>query len=536
MTRVATLAVLLLVLVAPAATAQTATEWRRGGVCYEVFIRSFFDSNGDGMGDLRGLTQKLDYINDGDPATQKDLGANCIWLMPVAQSPSYHGYDVTNYYAVDPDYGSNEDFKQFVAEAHRRGIRVLFDLVLNHSSSEHPFFRSAVLDANSPYRDWYIWSPVERKMPGWEAPTWHRVSTREEWYYGLFWGGMPDYNLANPAVRSELENVARFWIEEMGVDGFRLDAVSHFFETADGQWKHVAAVHPWLRDYQNALRRIKPDVYTVGEVWDSMGVVLRYYPDQLDANFAFEVADAVFEAVRSGTGARLTAAVERLQREIPDARWGMFLRNHDQTRTLSELQGHVGRNKLAATIMLTLPGLPFVYYGEEIGMTGLKSAGDIRLRTPMHWSRSKAAGFTRATPWEPLAPDSFTANVELQDSDSASLLNLHRKLIHLRAAHPALGSGRFVTLAASDPGVIAYLRRSGDRVAIIVANLTERPIANVRLSSPEHALAAGRYRATPLVGSLDTSTIRITGSGRIQRWQPVRTLAPLQAYVIDLSR
>lgn len=488
-----------LLVLAAHAPAQSSGHWRDNAVCYEVFIRSFFDSDGDGVGDLRGLTAKLDYINDGSAASQSDLGASCIWLMPVAQSPSYHGYDVTNYYAVNREYGTNEDFKRFMSEAHRRGIRVLVDLVLNHSSSEHPYFKSALLDANTPYRDWYTWSPVERKMLGWEAATWHRVPSRNEWYYGLFWGGMPDLNLAHPAVRAEMENVAKFWLEEMGVDGFRLDAVAHFFETHEGGVKHAAAVYPWLRDYQAALRRIKPDVYTIGEVWDSMGAVLRYYPDQLDAYFAFEIADAVFEAARSGSGTRLIAAVQRAQREIPDGRWGMFLRNHDQTRTLTEFNGDVARNKLAVSLLLTLPGLPFVYYGEEIGMTGAKSAGDPRLRTPMHWSRNRAAGFTTGVPWEPLAADSFTANVEAQDQDSASLLNLHRRLIHLRTANPALGSGSFTPVTARNaPTILAYVRHAGADKVLVVANLGERALRRVSLSGPRDLLPRGRYRVEML--------------------------------------
>jgi alpha-amylase len=517
-------------------TSAPSAEWRRNGVCYEVFVRSFYDSDGDGVGDLRGLTQKLDYINDGNPSTQRDLGANCIWLMPVAQSPSYHGYDVTNYYQINKDYGSNEDFKQLVSEAHRRGIRILFDMVLNHSSNYHPYFRSAVSDPNSRYRDWYVWSPTERKTPGWQAPTWHRAGNRNEYYYGLFWSGMPDHNLANPEVKAELQNVARFWLQEMGVDGFRLDAVGHFFETPDGGWKDAPGNFPWLREYQAGLRRIKPDVFTIGEVYDSLGSVLKYYPDGLDTFFAFEVADAVFDAVRNGSPTRLVAAVGRAQREIPDHRWGMFLRNHDQSRTMSELNGDVARNKLAATIMLTMPGLPFVYYGEEVGMTGLKQAGDERLRTPMHWSRERAAGFTHGTPWEPLAPDSFTANVAVLESDPNSLLNLHRKLIHLRAQHAALGAGQFVPLTTSAPGTLAYLRATADQTVLIVANLTAQPINSVAVSATASPLRAGRYQTRALLGSAPSTTARVNGQGAFNRWTPAPTLAGHETQIFLLSR
>ncbi|MGQ0815069.1 MAG: alpha-amylase family glycosyl hydrolase [Gemmatimonadota bacterium] len=510
------------------------SDWRRNGVCYEVFVRSFYDSDGDGVGDLRGLIEKLDYINDGNPTTQRDLGASCIWLMPVAQSPSYHGYDVTNYYAINGDYGTNQDFKQLVTEAHRRGIRILVDLVLNHSSSEHPYFKSALLDSSSPFRDWYTWSTTVRTAPGWSAPVWHRAGNRNEYYYGLFWSGMPDLNLANPAVTAEAERIARFWLQDMGVDGFRLDAVAHFFEGPGGEVKHAPAVYSWLRDYSAALRRIKPAVYTIGEVWDSMGAVLKYYPDQLDAYFAFEVADAVFDAARSGSGERLIAAVQRAQREIPDGRWGMFLRNHDQTRTLTELAGDVARNKLAVSLLLTLPGLPFVYYGEEIGMTGQKQDGDPRLRTPMHWSRTPSAGFTRATPWEPLQPDSFTANVEVQDSDPNSLLNHHRRLIHLRTARAALGSGDFVPLLTSTPGALAYLRRTEREVMLVLANLTGQQLSGVSISSGEAVLPAARYNARTVLGGARATTLRVRGNRRMPRWVPAPTLAPFETQVIEL--
>jgi alpha-amylase len=507
-------------------------DWRQGGVCYEVFVRSFYDSDGDGVGDLRGLIEKLDYINDGDPSTQRDLGASCIWLMPISPSPSYHGYDVTNYYDVNREYGTKEDFKRLIDEAHRRGIRILIDLVLNHSSSEHPYFKSALLDPASPYRDWYLWSPTERGHEGWSQPIWHRSPSRDEYYYGLFWSGMPDLNLAHPAVKEETERIARFWLQEMGVDGFRLDAVSHFFEE-DGKWKHAAGTHPWLRDFSAYIRRIAPATYTVGEVWDSTGAILPYYPDQLEAYFIFDVADAVLDAVRSGSKQNLLAAVERAQRELPPGRWASFLRNHDQTRTLTELEGDVARARLAATLLLTLPGLPFVYYGEEIGMTGSKP--DPRLRTPMHWTRTPTAGFTTGTPWEPLQPDSFTANVEAQDADSLSLLNHYRRLIHLRAAQPALGPGEFMSLETGAEGALAYLRHTEGQTVLVVANLSSRRVSGPALSSTNAVLPPGRYTARPLGGGRETA-LRVGNDGRIRGWAPLALLEPLDAVILEIAR
>ena len=510
-------------------------EWRRSGVCYEVFVRSFHDSDGDGVGDLRGLTGKLDYINDGDPATTSDLGARCIWLMPVAQSPSYHGYDVTNYYEVNREYGTKDDFRVLMEEAHRRGIHVIVDLVLNHMSSEHPIFKAALLDSSSAWRDWFLWSPAPRPSPGWEATVWHRAPTREEYYYGLFWGGMPDYNLADPDVTAALKDVARFWLEDMGVDGFRIDAVGHFFEGPAGEWKHGARVHPWLRDYQAYLRTVRPDAFTIGEVWDSIGAIEPYYPDQLDSYFMFEVADALVNAVRSGSGVALLAAVSRAQRDLPQGRWSPFLRNHDQTRTMTELQGHVPRARLAATLLLTLPGFPFLYYGEELGMTGDKP--DPRLRTPMHWSLDPAAGFTRAMPWEPLQPDSFTANVAAQNGDDASLLSHYRRLIRMRAATPALGAaGEFIPLESGRDDVVAYLRREGGQTVLVIANLGAEPVHGLTLSSSGPVLPTGRYPVRPLLGGTGATPLRVSRDGRIRGWAVLPTLAPFEAHVLDLGR
>ncbi len=319
----------LLVLAVPA----VAQDWKRGAVCYEVFVRSFSDSDGDGVGDLNGLMQKLDYV--------EGLGARCIWLMPVAESPSYHGYDVANYYRVDREYGSNEDFRRLVAEAHRRGIRVLVDLVLNHASSEHPFFQAALQDSSSPYRHWFRWSATKPTAKGlWGQEVWHRSPVRDEYYYGIFWHGMPDLNYETVAVREEAKRVASFWLEEMGVDGFRLDAVPYLVEEGD-RVASTPGTHTFLREFAAHVRHVAPGSFTVGEVWDSVGSMLPYYPDQLDSHFAFELSDAILEAVRTGSARKVYIGYLRLQRALPAERWSPFLRNHDQTRTLTALGGDV---------------------------------------------------------------------------------------------------------------------------------------------------------------------------------------------------
>jgi alpha-amylase len=512
----------------------TGSNWANGGVCYEIFVRSFYDSDGDGVGDLRGLTQKLDYVNDGNASSHRDLGASCIWLMPVAQSPSYHGYDVTNYYEVNRDYGTNADFKRFIGEAHKRGIRVLVDLVLNHTSSEHPYFQAALLDSASPYRNWYLWSPVQKQVKGWGGPVWHRSPFRNEYYYGLFWSGMPDLNLGNPAVTAEAARIARFWLSEMKVDGFRLDAVGHFFEAPDTV-RNAAANHPWLRSYESTIKEISPSAFTVGEVtYDNIDELLRYYPDQLDSYFAFHIADLLIDAVRTGSSAGLMRALTRAQHDFPAGRWSPFLRNHDQTRTMTELDGDFPRARLAASLLFTLPGLPFIYYGEEIGMTGAKP--DPRLRTPMQWKRGRAGGFTTGMPWEPLQRDSMTANVETQDADPASLLNLYRTLIHLRSASPALGSGDFVSLNTGRDEVAAYLRRKEGRLVAVVANLGAGKVPGIALSSARLALPPGRYAARSLFGNSKQTTFTVDSRGAFSNWVPVPEIDGLAVEIMEISR
>src|SRR6266496_5118381 len=431
-------------------------------VCYEVFVRSFYDSNGDGIGDLRGLTQKLDYITG--------LGADCVWLMPVAESPSYHGYDVTDYYKVEPDYGTNEDFQTFVTAAHQHHIRVLVDLVLNHTSSEHPWFREALHDSTSPHRSWYRWAPTQN---GACANNWHKSPISGECYFGLFWSGMPDLNYENPAVLDEMKRVARFWLDSMHVDGFRLDAVRHLVEVGN-EVSNTPGTHAVLRDFGQYVRSIAPQSYTVGEVWDNTDVILTYYPDQLDAYFAFPISEALIEAVRTGKAGSLLPLVEQFQRAVPAYRFAPFQRNHDQTRTLTALRNDTAGARLAATILLTLPGVPFVYYGEEIGMTGDKP--DERLRTPMQWSGT-SAGFTSGTPWETAQADSLTVNVVAEDHAPNSLLSLYQHLIHQRASNPALRNGELIPVETGSESVLAYIRKAGSRAVLVVANLGTTPSA-----------------------------------------------------------
>jgi glycosidase len=443
-------------------------DWTRGAVCYEIFVRSFADSDSNGVGDFNGLTSRLDYVNDGNPATGKDLGASCIWLMPVAESPSYHGYDVADYYALDREYGTVEDFKRLVGEAHRRGIKVLVDMVLNHASSEHPSFKAALADTASPYRAWYRFSPTPLGKGPWGMDAWHKSPVRDEYYYGVFWSGMPDLNYETAAVREEAKKVATFWLREMGVDGFRLDAIPYLTEEGTCL-SGCPGTHAYLREYAAHIDSVAPGAYTVGEAWGKVDTVLPYYPDQLTSYFAFELADSLVSGVRHGSAASILRGYLRLQDTMPPHRWSPLLSNHDGARVMTMLGGDMAKARLAATLLLTLPGLPFVYYGDEIGMTGDKP--DPRLRTPMQWRPGHGTGFTAGTPWQNAQTDSQTTTVEAQDADPGSLLNLYRTLIHLRKSHDALAVGRLVPLSTGSATVTAYLRREGDRAVLVVANL-----------------------------------------------------------------
>ena len=508
--------------------------WTRGAVCYEIFVRSFADSDSNGVGDFNGLTSRLDYVNDGNPATRKDLGASCIWLMPVAESPSYHGYDVADYYALDREYGTVADFKRFVAEAHRRGIKVLVDMVLNHASSEHPSFKAALADTASPYRAWYRFSPTPLGKGPWGMDAWHKSPVRDEYYYGVFWSGMPDLNYESPSVREEAKKVATFWLREMGVDGFRLDAIPYLTEEGTCL-SGCPGTHAYLREYAAHIDSVAPEAYTVGEAWGKVDTVLPYYPDQLTSYFAFELADSLVSGVRFGSAVHVLRGFLRLQDTMPPHRWSPLLSNHDGARVMTMLGGDMAKARLAATLLLTLPGLPFVYYGEEIGMTGDKP--DPRLRTPMQWRPGHGTGFTTGAPWQNAQPDSQTTTVEAQDADSASLLNLYRTLIHLRKSNDALAVGRLVPLTTGSSTVTAYLRREGDRAVLVVANLGNAPAAGLTLSGAAGVLPPGSYQPRSLLGGPDGAVLEVGADGSVQGYQPVPgALASKSSMVLDLIR
>ena len=387
------------------------------GVGYSLFLRSFADSDGDGKGDLRGATAKLDYLND--------LGVRNIWLLPIHPSPSYHKYDVSDYVGVDTIYGNLDDFSRFAAQAHKRGIRVTIDFVANHCSRQHEWFKAAIADTASPYYDWFVW-----QQPGDTAKReWHRVRGRPELpkYYGFFWAGMPDLNLDNPAVRAELIRSARVWLDR-GVDGFRLDAAQHVYDhlRPEGRAKSIA----WWKEFRDSLRTTHPKVYLIGEVWNRPEIVRDFY-QALDGCFNFGLAEAMVQQIKSGRDTSgLIAAHTAYQQSLPTgASDCVFLSNHDQVRVASRLGENAQQEKDAATLLFAQGGMPWIYYAEELGAPGKKP--DPNLREPMPWGE----GDTLTTRW--ITPTYIRADrvrsVREQQADPNSLLSTYQRLGKARA-------------------------------------------------------------------------------------------------------
>ncbi|MFT3916613.1 MAG: alpha-amylase family glycosyl hydrolase [Anaeromyxobacteraceae bacterium] len=482
-------------------------------VFYEVFVRSFADSNGDGRGDLAGLTARLDQLNDGDPSTSTDLGVEALWLMPIMTSPSYHGYDVTNYVEVEPDYGTLADFDALTAAAHARGIKVILDFVANHTSSQHPWFVDSVQGVGG-RRDWYEWSATD---PGWKRPwdgasgTWHPQNGA--WYYGVFTASMPDLKLDTPAVEDALVSAMTFWLDH-GADGFRLDAARYLVETGPGAGQADSdATHAFLKRLRARLAVKHADVFLVGEVWTALerAALYRGAGDELSAVFAFDAAAATVSGLASGNAGNLSAALGRANAALPghvDFQ-APFLTNHDQVRIARQVGGEAAALRLGAAILLAQPGPPFLYYGEELGMMGGASSDDRDKRTPMRWDAALPyAGFTTGSPWYLGADEAAGVDVAAQRVDPGSLWNLYRRLIALRRATPALAGGDLALPSATGggDGLLALVRTLDGKRVLFVANLGKAPTGAFTLNvqgTPTVLLAEGLSTPpSPAAGAL----------------------------------
>lgn len=504
--------------------------WWNDCIFYVILVRSFYDSDGDGNGDLKGLMEKLDYLSDGDPNTNSDLGINALWLMPVYQSPAYHGYAASDYYTIEPHYGDNETFRQLVSEAHRRGIYIIVDIALNHTAEQHPWFRESASSPDSPYRNWYVWSDTD---PGWRGPDQRRVWFQRDsgYYYAFFGPSLPDLNLRNEAVTQQMLDVIRFWLQDMGVDGFRLDAIRHLIEEGAKQ-ESTPSAHQWLKRFYQFYKGLQPNAFTIGEVTGPISERLGYYHDEVDMCFEFEWASAAVASLDQGDPTLLRTKQAQIQSLYPKGQYGIFLALQDHNRIISQLRDSLPKARLAATILLTSPGVPFLYYGEEIGMRGTKP--DVFIRRPMQWANQRAAGFTTGRPWMDVDLNYNVVNVESQLGDPDSLLSHYQRLTRLRLQYRALRTGDWVPLETSSKQAYAYLRHASDTDILVVLNFAERTIRNCELTAAQSPILAGQYTPQDLLGNEPIAPLTVGAEGSFSGYIPLATLEPLTGYVIRL--
>ena len=502
--------------------------WYKDAVIYELYVRAFYDSNADGHGDLPGVIAKLDYL--------KDLGVDCLWLLPTYPSPlKDDGYDIADYYDVISDYGTLDDFKQLLEEAHARGIRVITDLVLNHTSDQHPWFQSARSDPDSPYRDYYVWSDTDQKYKetriiflDTEDSNWAWDDQAGMYYWHRFYSSQPDLNYDNPAVREEMKNVMKFWID-MGIDGFRADAVPYLYEREGTNCENLAETHAYLKEIRRFMDQNYPNRLLLCEANQWPEDLRPYFGDgdEFHMGFHFPIMPRIFMSLRREDPLSIIWILNRTP-PIPDTcQWCLFLRNHDELtlemvtederhwmweeyapeprmrlnlgirRRLAPLLDNDRRKiELANSLLFTLPGSPVIYYGDEIGMGDNIWLPDRNgVRTPMQWDSTPSAGFSEADPQDfyspvvdrdPFGPD--RVNVADQKSDPTSLFNSMRRMIAVRKAHSAFGWGSFTWVACDSPSVAAYERLYQDERLLIVNNLASaRQAVNVTVSGVQSA-------------------------------------------------
>ena len=451
----------------PAASALPA-NWNRSANIIEIFVRSYKDSNGDGIGDLRGLTSQLDYL--------KDLGITGIWLMPVYPSEDHdHGYAVGDYRAIDPDYGTMADFDTLVAEAHKRGIGIIMDYVMNHSASDDAIFVSAAASKASPYRNWYVFA--DKTPKGWDKQ-WKPVNGKDGkkgYYYAIFSPQMPDWNLKNPRVVQYHADNLRFWLNR-GVDGFRFDAVTMFVENGPKAYLDQPENKTVLKTIRSVIDAY-PNRYMICEASETPAAYVK--AGACDNAFAFKTQGLVKKSATSGTlQAGLAEALAR-----PEAvHMPLILGNHDSfagNRAIADLSGHDERDyHAAAAIAILASSTPFTLYGEEIGMSNNGKYDDPGLRAPMSWTGDlPAAGFSTAKPYRALAINYQSHNVASEEGKFDSLLETYRTLYAVRNAHPVLGTGVMAVQSKDGDKALVFTRRDGTDTAAVLINLADRPQA-----------------------------------------------------------
>jgi trehalose synthase len=483
--------------------------WYRNAVFYEVAVRAFKDSNGDGRGDLRGLAGKIDYL--------QSLGVDCIWIMPIYPSPlKDDGYDVADYYGVDHAYGSLDDLKVLIEAVHSRGIRIIMDLVLNHTSDEHPWFQSARSDRSSPYRDYYVWSDTDQKYKDArvvfvdsETSNWTWDERAGQYYWHRFYSSQPDLNFENPKVQEEMLNVVRFWLD-IGMDGFRADAAPYLFEREGTACENLPETHAYLKRLRSFLDEHYPGRILLSEANQWPKDVRPYFGDgdEFHMAFHFPLMPRIFMALRRGEVGPIRWVMQQTPPIPPGCQWCTFLRNHDELtlemvteeerewmwkeyapdprmrlnlgirRRLAPLLDNDRRKiELAKSLLFTLPGAPIIYYGDEIGMGDNLDLFDRNgVRTPMQWDSSPNAGFTNASRSIEFVKGDLAfqnVNVAAQLGDPHSLFHTIRKMIALRKRHAAFGDSSMEWVEIGNPTVAAYLRRNGEDAVLVLSNLSQ---------------------------------------------------------------
>jgi len=505
--------------------------WYKDAIFYELHVKAFYDSNGDGIGDFRGLREKLDYL--------QDLGVDCLWILPFYPSPLRDdGYDISDYYNVHPSYGTLADFKAFLRAAHHRGIRVITDLVMNHTSDQHPWFQESRRSPNSRYRNYYVWSQSNQKyldarviFTDTERSNWTWDMDANAYYWHRFFSHQPDLNYDNPQVRRAMTRVIRFWLD-LGVDGFRMDAVPYLFEREGTNCENLAETHTYLREARRAVERTHPGRVLLCEANQWPQDVRAYFGDGDECHMAFNfpVMPRLFMGIRREDRLPIVDIIEQTPGIPASCQWGLFLRNHDELtlemvtdeerdymyhefagdprmklnlgirRRLAPLMGNGRRQiELLNSLLFTLPGSPILYYGDELGMGDNIFLGDRNgVRTPMQWSGDRNAGFSRADAaqlYTPIILDPVygyqAVNVEAQQRIPSSLLNWTKRMIRIRKRYPVFGRGSIEFLRPENRKVLAFLRSDGEQSVLVVANLS-------RFSQPVH-LDLQRFRGMSLV-------------------------------------
>lgn len=471
---------------------------------YEIFVGSFYDSDDNGIGDIKGIISKLDYLNDGNSKSDKDLGINGIWLMPIMPSPTYHKYDVIDYMGIDSQYGTMEDFDKLIEECNKRGIDLIIDLVLNHTSTQHPWFVSAkksltiepcgkevcssadLCREHNKYVKYYNFS--QEKLSGY-----HSVGMPTGWYYeGVFWDQMPDLNLDNEQVWKEIDSISKFWLDK-GVAGFRLDAVTSYY--TGNVSKNVAA----LNKVNSISKGYKEDAYIVGEAWSDGGTITSYYESGIDSFFNFPYSDSnglLVNTIRNKNGADFAKKVELWQKNIKSinekAIDAPFLSNHDMGRSAGFLMRDLTKEKMAASLYLMMPGNSFIYYGEEIGMTG--SGKDENKRLPMVWSVEDKVGITNPPTGATSDNSSVTAGVLEQEKDKESLLNFYKEAIKIKNIAPEIARGTVTAIDTGNGSISMYSCEYEGSEVYVVHNLGEEEI--------KLDFSKEKYNYSKLIGSL----------------------------------